>query len=89
MSKSQGLAFLGCLVALIAAAPSEASAQQARVYNERGQHTLTVRPAPGRSPGSDRLILRDDRGRNAGYVRGNRIYNERGQNTGTVRRDWR
>lgn len=81
-------AFLGCMAASIAAAPSEAAAQT-RVYNERGQQTLAVRPAPGRSSGSDRLILRDERGRDAGYVRGNRVYNERGQNIGTIRRDWR
>ena len=63
--------------------PSEAFSQT-RIYDSRGQQTLTVRPSPGQAPG--RYDLRDSRGRNAGSIVGNRITDERGRTVGTVRR---
>lgn len=63
--------------------PNEASAQS-RVYDSRGQQTLTVRPSPGQAPG--RFDLRDSRGRNAGSIVNGRVTDERGRIIGTVRR---
>lgn len=81
-----GLASLGFMAVVSAQAEAQSTT---RIYNERGQHTLTARPSPGRTADSDRMILRDERGRNAGSIRNDRIYNERGQSVGTIRRDWR